>query len=103
MKTPSTGKPTGTAALTLWPVSYTHLKGITIEGGEVTAQGDLGGAGIGGGISGTGSDVTISGDAQVKVQGGRANEDWHKGAAIGNGGTRTADGNEVSPNTSRCV
>ena len=75
-------------------------KGITIEGGEVTAQGDLGGAGIGGGISGTGSDVTISGDAQVKVQGGRANEDWHKGAAIGNGGTRTADGNEVSPNTS---
>ena len=75
-------------------------KGITIEGGEVTAQGDPGGAGIGGGISGTGSDVTISGDAQVKVQGGRANENWHKGAAIGNGGTSTTDGNEVSPNTS---
>ena len=75
-------------------------KGITIEGGEVTAQGDAGGAGIGGGISGTGSDVTISGDAQVKVQGGRANENWHKGAAIGNGGTSTTDGNEVSPNTS---
>ena len=74
--------------------------GITIEGGEVTAQGDTGGAGIGGGISGTGSDVTISGDAQVKVQGGRANENWHKGAAIGNGGTSTTDGNEVSPNTS---
>ncbi len=75
-------------------------KGITIEGGEVTAQGDTGGAGIGGGANGTGSDVTISGDAQVKVQGGRANENWHKGAAIGNGGTRTTDGNEVSPNTS---
>lgn len=74
--------------------------GITIEGGEVTARGDLGGAGIGGGIGGTGSDVTISGDAQVKVQGGRANEKWHKGAAIGNGGTPTTDGNEVSPNTS---
>ncbi len=73
---------------------------ITIEGGEVTAQGDIGGAGIGGGASGTGSDVTISGDAQVKVQGGRANENWHKGAAIGNGGTSTTDGNEVSPNTS---
>ena len=73
---------------------------ITIEGGEVTAQGDTGGAGIGGGASGTGSDVTISGDAQVKVQGGRANEIWHKGAAIGNGGTPTTDGNEVSPNTS---
>ena len=75
-------------------------KGITIEGGEVTAQGDTGGAGIGGGANGTGSDVTISGDAQVKVQGGRANENWHKGAAIGNGGTATTDGNEVSPNTS---
>ena len=75
-------------------------KGITIEGGEVTAQGDTGGAGIGGGISGTGSDVTISGDAQVKVQGGRANEIWHKGAAIGSGGTVTTEGNEVSPNTS---
>ena len=74
--------------------------GITIEGGEVTAQGDLSGAGIGGGLNGTGSDVTISGDAQVKVQGGRANENWHKGAAIGNGGTPTTDGNEVSPNTS---
>ena len=73
---------------------------ITIEGGEVTAQGDIGGAGIGGGANGTGSDVTISGDAQVKVQGGRANEHWHKGAAIGNGGTSTTDGNEVSPNTS---
>ena len=75
-------------------------KGITIEGGEVTAQGDAGGAGIGGGISGTGSDVTISGDAQVKVQGGTTGRDWHKGAAIGNGGTRTTEGNEVSPNTS---
>ena len=75
-------------------------KGITIEGGEVTAQGGVGGAGIGGGISGTGSDVTISGDAQVKVQGGTTGRDWHKGAAIGNGGTPTTDGNEVSPNTS---
>lgn len=74
--------------------------GITIEGGKVTAQGDLGGAGIGGGYRGSGSDVTISGDAQVKVQGGAANEYWHKGAAIGNGGTYTTDGNEVSPNTS---
>ena len=73
---------------------------ITIEGGEVTAQGDTGGAGIGGGANGTGSDVTISGDAQVKVQGGRANGNWHKGAAIGNGSTSTTDGNEVSPNTS---
>ena len=75
-------------------------KGITIEGGEVTAQGDTGSAGIGGGLNGTGSDVTISGDAQVKVQGGAADERWKEGAAIGNGGTPTTDGNEVSPNTS---
>ena len=75
-------------------------KGITIEGGEVTAQGDTGSAGIGGGLNGTGSDVTISGDAQVKVQGGTADERWKEGAAIGNGGTRTTEGNEVSPNTS---
>ena len=74
--------------------------GITVSGGEVTAQGGTGGAGIGGGISGTGSDVTISGDAQVKVQGGAADERWKEGAAIGNGGTRTTEGNEVSPNTS---
>ena len=73
---------------------------ITIEGGEVTAQGDIGGAGIGGGVNNTGSNITISGDAQVKVQGGRANEYWHKGAAIGSGGTVTTEGNEVSPNTS---
>ncbi len=73
---------------------------IAVSGGEVTAQGGFDGAGIGGGANGTGSDVTISGDAQVKVQGGRANENWHKGAAIGNGGTSTTDGNEVSPNTS---
>ncbi len=75
-------------------------KGISLEGGEVTAQGDTGGAGIGGGLNGAGSDVTISGDAQVKVQGGAADERWKEGAAIGNGGTRTTEGNEVSPNTS---
>ena len=73
---------------------------ITIEGGKVTAQGDTGGAGIGGGTNNTGSNITISGDAQVKVQGGATNENWHKGAAIGNGGTPTTEGNEVSPNTS---
>ena len=73
---------------------------ITISDGKVTATGGGGGAGIGGGTSNIGSNITISGDAQVKVQGGRANEIWHKGAAIGNGGTTTTDGNEVSPNTS---
>ena len=73
---------------------------ITISDGKVTATGAGAGAGIGGGLNGTGSDVTISGDAQVKVQGGAADERWKEGAAIGNGGTRTTEGNEVSPNTS---
>lgn len=73
---------------------------ITVSGGTIDAKGGEHSAGIGGGISGTGSDVTISGDAQVKVQGGTTGRDWHKGAAIGNGGTPTTDGNEVPPNTS---
>ena len=34
------------------------------------------------------------------MQGGAADERWKEGAAIGNGGTRTTEGNEVSPNTS---
>ena len=77
--------------------------GITISGGEVTAIGGLGGAGIGGGGFGrTGSDITISGDAQVKVKGGPY-EYYNKvkeGAAIGNGGDRNSKGSEVEPDTS---
>ena len=80
--------------------AYGNGSDITVTGGEVTANSGNYGAGIGGGANGIGSDVTISGDAQVKVQGGRANGNWHKGAAIGNGGTPTTEGNEVSPNTS---
>ena len=67
---------------------------IKIDGGQVTAQGGGCGAGIGGGYGGTGSDVTIFGDAQVKAQGGA---DWNsikKGAAIGNGGTPSQEGDE---------
>ena len=92
---------------------------IEISGGNVTATGGVGGAGIGGGAyGGTGSDISISGDAKVKVQGGEADNyyyDTGTGAGIGNGGTYTAipedddgddytrilvDGDEVKPDTS---
>lgn len=68
---------------------------IKIDGGQVTAQGGGCGAGIGGGFQGTGSDVAISGDAQVKAQGG-ANWIYKEGAAIGNGGTPSKEGNELT-------
>ena len=72
----------------------------------------------GGAYGGTGSDISISGDAKVKVQGGEADNyyyDTGTGAGIGNGGTYTAipedddgddytrilvDGDEVKPDTS---
>ena len=68
----------------------------------------MSGAGIGGGCRGTGSDITISGDAQVKAQGGTEYNEG-AGAGIGNGGTRgkneagkkvPVDGAEVEPDTS---
>ena len=92
---------------------------MEISGGSVSALGGVGGAGIGGGAyGGTGSDISISGDAKVKVQGGEADNyyyDTGTGAGIGNGGTYTAipedddgddytrilvDGDEVKPDTS---
>lgn len=86
---------------------------IEISGGKVTAKGGVGGAGIGGGAyGGTGSDISISGDAKVKVQGGEADNyyyDTGTGAGIGNGGTSfedeyendiLVDGAEVEPDTS---
>ena len=83
---------------------------ITISNGKVTAiGGDQGGAGIGGGFWYSGSDITISGDAQVKSQGGTSNDYTGAGAGIGNGGTRDeneagekvlVDGVEVEPDTS---
>ena len=79
---------------------------ITISGGQVTATGGLSGAGIGGGAGKEkGSDnVTVSGEAQVKVQGGaeRGEDICRDGAPIGNGGYykfgtgRPGDG--ISPN-----
>jgi len=74
---------------------------ITISGGEVSAAGGKCGAGIGGGLDARDSgDVTVSGDAKLKVRGGKADSDG-QGAPIGNGGVRDqngpVNGTEVEP------
>ena len=65
---------------------------ITITGGTVTASG-CAGAGIGGGIDRSGSNVTVSGAAQVTVTASKSSA-WvsaDTGATIGNGGSVTED------------
>ena len=80
---------------------------ITITGGNVTAVGKqddpgrIGGAGIGGGLDARSSgDITVSGDAKLKVRGGKTGDDG-QGAGIGNGGVRDqngpVNGTEVEP------
>lgn len=73
---------------------------ITISGGTVNATGGAGGAGIGGGFQHAGSNITISGDADVKIisrEGG--------GAYIGDGAQWPngvlEKGKEVAPNIAR--
>ena len=73
---------------------------ITISGGEVKAIGDLGGAGIGGGPWGKGKDITVSGAAKLKVQGGVEDDVDGAGAGIGDGGRSQIPGAEVEPDTS---
>ena len=72
---------------------------ITINGGKVNASGAYGGAGIGGGVNGIGSKVTVSGAAQVTATATASRDpDWphtDTGATIGNGSTRTPDGESV--------
>lgn len=74
---------------------------IAIEGGKVEAISGGGGAGIGGGLRSNGSGVTISSDAQVKAQGGAEYMGFKEGAAIGNGGTDTQEGDELILDTSK--
>ena len=74
---------------------------ITISGGEVSAAGGKCGAGIGGGLDARSSgDITVSGDAKLKVRGGKTGDDG-QGAGIGNGGVRDqngpVNGTEVEP------
>ena len=63
-------------------------KNITINGGTVNAAGGVFGAGIGGGREGKGSNVTVSGAAQVTATAGKGNRIYYygTGATIGNGG-----------------
>ena len=68
---------------------------ITISGGEVSAAGGRCGAGIGGGLDARGSgDVTVSGDAKLKVRGGVEDDIDGAGAGIGDGGSN-ADGSRI--------
>ena len=86
--------------------NWSSASDITITGGEVAAKGGTNGAGIGGGWNGSGGNlsVSISGDAQVKVQGGNSGHAAGAGAGIGNGGMGgslpRANGDEVEPDTS---
>lgn len=86
--------------------NWSSASDITITGGEVTAKGGTNGAGIGGGWNGSGGNlsVSISGDAQVKVQGGDSDYWAGAGAGIGNGGIGgtldPANGDEFEPDTS---
>ena len=68
---------------------------ITITGSRVTATGNSGGAGIGGGAKGSGSNVTVSGAAQVTAIAGKGDRWDGAGATIGSGSggsTRNPDG-----------
>lgn len=85
---------------------YASGNDITISGGQVTAMGGRSGAGIGGGAGkeeGSGN-VTVSGEAQVKVKGGawRGEDICGDGAPIGNGGYYNfgtgLPGDGISPN-----
>ena len=81
-------------------------KNITINGGSVTAAGGDCGAGIGGGAEGSGSNVTVSGAAQVTATVGKSKRFsyYGAGATIGNGGNKTGgelvDGEEIQADIS---
>ena len=72
---------------------------ITITDGTVTATGGIHGAGIGGGVNASGSNVTVSGAAQVTATAGKSNGYYGAGATIGSGGNETGgqpvDGDEI--------
>ena len=69
------------------------LKDDNQKAGSLTATGGYNGAGIGGGTTGSGSNVTVSGAAQVTVTASKSSA-WvsaDTGATIGNGGSVTED------------
>lgn len=67
------------------------------KAGSLTATGNYNGAGIGGGAMGSGSNVTVSGAAQVTATVSKSNRIYYygTGATIGNGGNQTPDGELV--------
>ena len=83
----------------LWGSNGGNGEDITINGGTVNAAGAYGGAGIGGGLNGIGSKITVSGAAHVTATATASRDpDWphtDTGATIGNGSTRTPDGESV--------
>ena len=76
------------------------------KAGSLTATGNYNGAGIGGGAMGSGSNVTVSGAAQVTATVSKSNRIYYygAGATIGNGGDRTGgetvDGEEIQADIS---
>ena len=73
------------------------LKDDNQKAGSLTATGNYNGAGIGGGARGSGSNVTVSGAAQVTATVGKSNRIYYygTGATIGNGGNQTPGGERV--------
>ena len=67
------------------------LKDDNQKAGSLTATGNYNGAGIGGGTTGSGSNVTVSGAAQVTTIAGKSDGSYGAGATIGNGGNRTEE------------
>lgn len=65
---------------------------LTINGGSVTAQGSLGGAGIGHGIINANGPITIQWRANVNAIGGAAVGSYGAGAGIGGGGSNNTTG-----------
>ena len=61
----------------------------------MNAAGGESGAGIGGGLRGSGSNVTVSGAAQVTTTAGKRDNRFGAGATIGNGGKKTPGGELV--------
>ena len=65
----------------------------------MNADGGDNGAGIGGGATGSGSNVTVSGAAQVTATAGKSDGNYGAGATIGSGGNKTGgqpvDGEEI--------
>ena len=71
---------------------------IKITGGTIEAVGGVGAAGIGGGVYGTGRDIEISG-GKVSATGGDANENLHpsRPGAAGIGDGAGTEGREIDP------